>query len=496
MDHQKRNIISIVLKRSLFFLFILGALYALSQLFAYISSGADLKDALQLEHNIRGKHHPLVTWNNSAAVEESIPDPYTIKQIQEDYLEAWYILNQSIRKQNGNGLEDFFSDSLVLQIKDLYSNDGFYHEQVELSHHIDVHLYSYDKQLIAFRDLGIRQIQKVSNAQNKIIHQWETIINYEIVMHLEDGQWKIIALKKVKPDEHTPSTMSSPTLEAPQIDIAQFQGINYYSKANPWLKFWTHFEEEVIRTDLDQIKDLGFNSVRIFLPSDGVVEHLEFQTMLKRLSLFLDLAHQKNLKVMVCLFDFPVSYHLDYYPKTQIQLIEIVETVKNHPALLLWDLKNEADRDFESHGQEIVLKWLEFCLKTIKDRDPNHPTTVGWSQWKFAHHLSEQLEVISFHDYEDPATLQQHIQDIKKATPNSPILLSEYGKSTYRGVFAPFGASAEKQQAYLEECKTILQNEKVGGMIWTLHDFEETPTEVFGLKPWIKAKQRHFGIKK
>ncbi len=56
----------------------------------------------------------------------------------------------------------------------------------------------------------------------------------------------------------------------------------------------------------------------------------------------------------------------------------IVTTVKNYPAVIAWDLKNEPDLDFKSPGKQEVLSWLSQTARYLKQLDPTHSITIGW----------------------------------------------------------------------------------------------------------------------
>ena len=75
-----------------------------------------------------------------------------------------------------------------------------------------------------------------------------------------------------------------------------------------------------------------------------------------------------------------------------------------------------------------------------------------------------------------------------------PMVLEEYGKSSYSGIWNLFSNSKEAQANYLSEIQIVLEEEQLPSFIWTLHDFETVPTQVVGRKPWRKAPQKHFGL--
>jgi hypothetical protein len=78
---------------------------------------------------------------------------------------------------------------------------------------------------------------------------------------------------------------------------------------------------------------------------------------------------------------------------------------------------------------------------------------------------------------------------------NKPLVLEEFGLSTYRGFWAPLGKSEQEQADYFSRVRAILkQKGNIPYMAWTLYDFSDVPTGVVGKLPWRKNPQKNFGI--
>lgn len=276
-----------------------------------------------------------------------------------------------------------------------------------------------------------------------------------------------------------------------QID--RIKGINYYPSSSPWMKFWREFDLDSIDSDLVEIQHLGFNTVRLFIPSDGVVQDLKFDELLERLDLLLNQLSKYDLQAIITLFDFPVSYELDSYPKAEIQLKGLLAKFKTNENILAWDLKNEADLDFEQHGKDKVLDWLEYMIERAKVYDANHPLTVGWSIPKHSLLLEDKLDFLSFHYYGKIENFKKQLDSLQNKT-TKKLLLSEFGMPSYN-LFDPLRTSQSKQKSYINEMITFSESEKLPVMLWTFNDFEEVPYKVFGYKKWIFHKQKYFGLK-
>ena len=99
-----------------------------------------------------------------------------------------------------------------------------------------------------------------------------------------------------------------------------------------------------------------------------------------------------------------------------------------------------------------------------------------------------------FHYYEDLDKLDNAVKTLKTLIPNKPLVLQEFGVSSYNGFWKPFGSTEEDQANYYKKAQEIIAENNLQYMSWTLYDFAEIPKEVVGRLPWRKEAQKHFGF--
>ena len=208
----------------------------------------------------------------------------------------------------------------------------------------------------------------------------------------------------------------------------------------------------------------------------------------------LDLAQVHELKVIVTLFDFYGDYEIADWTLTHRHAEQIVTALKDHEALLAWDIKNEPDLDFESRGKDTVLAWLEQLTLFVQQWDQKHPVTIGWSNTEAAKYLSDKVDFVSFHYYKEASQFKEALDILRTSIPNKVLVLQEYGFSSYSGIWNAFQGSEGKQADYYREMQTILDDEKIPFLFWTMYDFEEVPTTVVGSLLWRRERQKYFGI--
>jgi len=631
--------IRVIAIRIVYLIGIAIAISILANLFAFFST-SDILSEVKVEKVTYSTayHVPQVDWDQPSIANGRLLEKFDNSHITRAYSNAWYFLNQALRNKSAVGLEDFFADHLIVEIKKIILADNNYSEErVDLNHDIELYLFSLDKQVIAFKDKNIRIKRKVFHNQ-KFVYEEEIFKSYEIVMTVADGKWRILQMKEIENESSTPLVKFTPhfvldstitfvntesaaarmkvnckqkaekgfhkikagetlfslsqkyqtsvkqlkewnkiknssdikvcshlrikplknarkkivlvtarvqkspneknrivkqgetiftiakelkiqpsilqktngiadqKLKAGQVisipdlnevnrsKIENIKGINYYPQASPWLEFWMEYDSKIIRKDLLSIKKLGMNTVRVFVPSDGVVPGLQFSVMMDKLESLLNECVEMELDAVVTLFDFPVSFDLDYYTRSEKQLEDLLTRFKTHPAIFAWDLKNEPDLDFERHGKKKVMQWLEYLIERARVYDPNHLLTIGWSSPEAAVNHSRDLDFVSFHYYRDPKMLTLDMLKLKQAVNNKPILLGEFGIPSNKKWYKPMGYSKEEQSDYLSKMKREMEINEIPYLLWTLHDFDDIPTEVFGYKKWFHAKQKYFGL--
>jgi len=467
------------------FLVLIGlAIYFISKAYTHFNTGASKKDIYHADASYFEKARPYIKWMEDDDEIEGDINKYLRLDIETAYYRAIRSLNLSHSLDQDVALKEHFTKSVIRKIgHSLDTNHQVDFQKVNLTHHLKLHFLSLDKTVVSFTDVQSRTRKKISQTYT------DDLESYKVNMILQDGRWRIDALEKAEPLKFLPNFLNPKDVG----ELGGMRGINYYPVAHPWKSFWNEYDEKVIVDDLQLIRELDFISVRIFIPFEIFGGALIERSMLEKLDHFIKEASENQLFVIPTLFDFPLGYDLEKYPMYDRHLESLLTRYDEEEALLFWDLKNEPDLDFAHAGERETMEWLSFVIERAKTYT-SKPLTVGWSDLKYASLFSEELDVLSFHFYKDPAILSSGIQELRRST-SKPVMVSEYGKSTYQGIWQ--GGGSEKEQAeYINEISYLLDTENVGGVIWCLYDYENIPSDVFGWKPWLKAKQRNFGILK
>jgi hypothetical protein len=461
----------------------------ISALFAYLNTGADRSAMLHTEIKKIEQYSPKVVW--APLKNEGRPiDEENLKALENDYLDAWYVKHVAYKTNTTTGIKDYYTDSARLnlfEIIELNTDKDITIESTTLEHHPTLEFFSEDGQLAVITDRDVVEYKRVF--QNKKIRLETTEIStYKIVLLLEDGFWRIRHLVK--------ETTKNYEVEHKEIttNYLNIRGINYYPQATPWNMFGETFSKDTIAKDFNIIKDAGLNSVRIFVQYDDFGKADVDNTKLEKLKQTLDAAETANLDVVVTLFDFYGNYDVLDWTLTMRHAETIVTALKDHKAIVGWDIKNEPNLDFKSRGKNNVIAWLDNMINLVKSIDDHHPVTIGWSNTQSANVLEHKVDFISFHYYEDLDDLDTSIKNLKVEVPNKAIVMGEFGLSSYDGFWKPYGSSDEDQANYHKKAQQIIAANNLQYLSWTLYDFVDIPKEVVGRLPWRKNAQKQFGF--
>lgn len=461
----------------------------ISALFSYLNTGADRSTMLHTEIQKVEQYAPKLIWeplNN-----EGRPmDNENLNALQNNYLDAWYVKQIAYQTNKTAGIKDYYTDSArenLYAFIELNKAENTTIEATTLNHKPTLEFFSEDGQLAVITDRNVVEYKRVFKDEKLVLETTETS-TYKMVFLLEDGFWRIRHLVKESTEPYLPEIAKIET------DSLVIKGINYYPKETPWNMFGDAFAKDTIISDFKVIKNAGLNSVRIFVQYDDFGKANVDPKKLEKLKQTLDAAEEQNLKVVVTLFDFYGDYSVMNWTLNQRHAETIVSTFKDHNAIIAWDIKNEPNLDFESRGKDMVIAWLDNMIDLVKSIDNVHPVTIGWSNTQSAPILKDKVDIVSFHYYEGLSELDAAIKTMQNQIPNKPLVLQEFGMSSYSGFWKPFGSSEEDQANYHKKIQEIIAANKLQFMSWTLYDFVDVPTAVVGRRPWRRNTQKKFGF--
>lgn len=471
-------------------------------LVASFQQGADPTSALNLPPMLPPEAATAIQWLPDDADTGRVMEDFTRQQLTSDYGRAWLQWNLSLKIGRPYNLRTSFSGpALHYLTTSISATAGFQIEQIDTAHHLQLHFYAADGSIIALTDTQAEVYQLIYDADRKLVSAQWLYARYEIVMLLQDGTWRIRHwVRHELPVPQEPTYQPKPQYVQSLHQQLQFEqhpfivrGVNYYPSATPWLQFWPAYQPQQTATDLALIQQLQLNSVRIFIPFEQFTEPYSTSLYLRSVTDFLDQAEQANIKVIVTLFDFLGDYQLARWQQTDSYLTTVVTALREHPAIMAWDVKNEPDRDYATASQAVVEAWLLHTIRQLRRLDPHHLITIGWSTPEAAQRLSEDVDLVSFHYYGLAEQLATHYQRLEQVVGAKPLLLTESGMSTWNSPLFPHGHNQREQAAYLINVSQQAESHN-GYLIWTLFDIPQVPSTIAGFWPWQRSPQTQLGL--
>lgn len=271
-----------------------------------------------------------------------------------------------------------------------------------------------------------------------------------------------------------------------------FVGLNYYPASASWRDFWEKFPIAEIEADLEDIRSLNVNSLRIFLNHDYFDRAQTRQDGIEKLQKFLDLCGENNIDVLITLFDLRPTYNTANWAADIEHIDYVLSAIGQHEAVLGIDLKNQPDLDFENWGEGLVEAWLTTMARHIQSQFPDLAVTTGWSRAENAARLNTVFDVITYHEYQDPQGFEVRLSSVVSAVGDKPVMITELGSTTWHPPFIQSlgeSAQASRLKAQLDQAAG-----SHGIFVWTLNDFDHVGSDVVGPLPWRQAQQRHFGV--
>lgn len=443
-----------------------------------------------------------IVWRENADLDRPFtkPDAYEVGRA---LTEAWGLYSAALSTGDAQFLPDRFSGPALSRAKHASNNpDGpgpkqtltvsvsmavLHQNPRPVFHHMDGSILVLEDRPLTAR-FALDGAQKLTDLRLTLDATVTVLMN-------ESTGWHVFAHEMRGSSALAPTRAQASALR-PTVDLPRLGGINYYPAATPWRQFWPSYDEAIIAKDLDLVRDLGANTIRIFLPRSDFLDPTLQATNLLRLEALLYLASARDLKVIPTLFDLKGDYAQHLWAHDDAMLRAVVPILAASPAVVMVDLKNEPDLDYATHGEGVVQAWLAAMAATVRQIAPDLPLTVGFSAVDPAITLPPQvqgwLDVVSYHDYAPIEGSTTRLATAKANAGGRPVMVTEIGNTSWT-LSAGFPSSNEKQAQDVEGRLNALAAAD-GLLIWTLHDFPDPDPLAIGASPWVRGLQSSFGL--
>lgn len=251
-------------------------------------------------------------------------------------------------------------------------------------------------------------------------------------------------------------------------------GANFIpSTAINQLEMWQAqtFDSATIDRELGWAEGIGFNTMRVFLHSVAWKE--DSAGFKNRVDRYLAIADRHGIQTMFVFFDDcwnkepkpgtqpapkpgvhnsgwvqdpgqPASSDSTLFPMLERYVKDVLTRFAHDNRILLWDLYNEPGN---SGKRDASLPLLTKVFQWARAVNPDQPVSAGLWNWGFEKLNAFQLQnsdVITYHDYEEPAWHQRVIELLKAN--GKPLICSEYMARPRNSRFANTLPMLKRQQ--------------------------------------------------
>ena len=170
---------------------------------------------------------------------------------------------------------------------------------------------------------------------------------------------------------------------------------------------------------------------------------------------------------------------------------KVIETYKDHPAVLLWGIGNEME-GYENGGNAAIWSAINNIASMAKRIDPNHPTItvvaeIGGDRVKNIHRLCPDIDIVGINSYAGGASIPKRYRE---AGGKKPYVLTEFGPAGIWEVpkngwgSAPELTSTEKAESYRAVYQQAVlgnRNQCLGGYAFVWGNKQEASATWFGM---------------
>lgn len=312
--------------------------------------------------------------------------------------------------------------------------------------------------------------------KNPILWDTETPYLYKIISRLKDNKGNIL-------DEvHNPLGIRWFNLDPDRGFFLNGKHVKLIgtNRHQDYLHHGNALTDDMHRFDLKLMKEMGANCLRIsHYPHDPAV---------------LEMCDQYGF---ICFEELPIINRInttkEFYDNSISQIREMILRDYNHPSIIAWNMSNEINVHYpsgdmtEEQREEYRVKLAEYLanLNTfIKETDPYRASMIVHcfepkDNVRLNYHVADFIGYNKYMGWYEQKfeNIYTFFNDFKKADPNRPLFLSEYGagSDTRLHTFNPtrYDHSEEYQLKFLKaHLKALLETDFVaGGTVWNFNDF-------------------------
>lgn len=512
------------------------ALFLLGQTMSSVTRSEETADVLNVAATLPGDLQGSVEWLPDPLGLPRRMEPLTRDDITDAWLRGWSQIAILANTGDSAGLEEYFTNSAQEAL--LRGRQGWSGLPVQqIGHELELTFYSEDGSVAAFTATESRVLRRTPTGDNAV--WFDAVESFDVVVLLEDGNWRMqhwvrrsadgvwwseqppparaqirgrVTAISYLPQDATAATLfaepaeddepiddapaepdadTAPPSELAATDPESGEVDEGHAEAEEPPPLWS-FDPDVIEADFRLIRSLGVNAIQVPLNYETLNGRDISVDELDRVELLMDIAATEGIKVIVTLFDGRDDHRVLNWDADEDHLAAIVSVLAQHPALLVWDLQQNADTTIGVAGvdRDLLYAWVGHMSRALRSIDDVTPTMITWSTVSAAAEAPDLTDMISVQAPVDPADIESMVADIGALHPERQILLTGASRHTHVS-WLPGGQTEKEQAVYVAD---VLAEQRrlgvTGAVIGPLWDLSAPPADAGRLPIGLGARMQ------
>ncbi|MEM7094110.1 MAG: hypothetical protein AAF567_13980 [Actinomycetota bacterium] len=445
--------------------------------------------------NVSAKlHHDLVgavDWRpDPDGLPKALP-PLEREALTETWLRAWaqfLILSDgfdpvgsAVDGEATDGIAEYFDGAAAEEMLEQHT-DWLGLPIHQIGHDLQLNFYSDDGAVVSISSVGSRFLrgQPVGDS----IEWYDTVETYDAVFVLQDGNWRIYNWVRRASEGAWATDVDVDIRPLARDDV---RALTWEPSGQTIERFWTEPDLARAASEIAVMDDLGFNTLRFELPFELLGgRDVELSDLFPAAAL-MDIAEENGLSVIVSLLSDRTEHQPLHWDADDDHLRTVMETLGDHPALILWEIGSEPDTHLgiERVDERMLDAWLTHVGRTVREADSDTPISIGWSSPQAAIEAPPIADVVAFSWYGDRLGLEADLELLRDVAGERPIMISDAVFHTGAdSIVLPLplpvpplpapGAQSEKEQArwFADMLIAVDELDLAGFNVGTLRDFD------------------------
>jgi hypothetical protein len=342
-------------------------------------------------------------WNGARKL-----DLPTRRAIEATYVRGWTAMNRFAQTHESGPIDAWFvgpAKDAVLAIPQTEAAPVW-----SLGHQLELRFLGSTGTMVSVRDHRSRVVREIDWSDGSMMISTDE--QFDVIFTMEQGSWRIRHLRRIGGQESKIVLQNGPGIGVTPTPSPATQALDLVRGVGIDLN-------DATANSLSSMRTNGVDTIRVVLPfARGSV----MASQLKELESVLDLAEKQSLKVIVSLFDGRRTHQPTFWPGDEVYLKSVVDRLKDHSALTMWELSDKPERDDVISSPLQVRAWLAHTASIVRSLDPVHPITIAWESPEVAADpgLAEMVDVVSVHA---DSTTGSEVRDVVAGAAGKPVIV-------------------------------------------------------------------------